>query len=99
MELLPALNLEGRSVCRLEVLNNGGVFSVRKFSKDPSYNARLLLQAGKQEAYFRNNTSHDFKTPLVLKQSEVEAPLSWFEMPYLHGQPYSEFLERATIAE
>lgn len=95
----PTLKLEGRSGCRLEVLNTGGVFSVKKFSKERDYNARLLLQAKKQQQYFKQSTSADFKTPEVLNQSAATASLTWFEMPYLHGQPYSEFLERCSIAD
>lgn len=95
----PLLKLNGRSGCKLEVLNREGVFYVKKVSKDGSYNSRLLLQAEKQQQYFVNGLSPHFKTPRVLCQSSVTDTLTSFEMPYLHAQKYSEYFERATIQQ
>ncbi len=95
----PLLKLEGRSGCKLEVLNRDGVFFVKKISKEKNYNTRLLLQAQKQQHYFQYDSSINFKTPQVLQQSADTAPFSWFEMPYLHGQKYSEFFERTSVLE
>ncbi len=95
----PKLKLEGRSGCKLEVLNREGVFYVKKISKEQQYNTRLLLQAEKQQQYFRESTSSEFKTPRVLQRSCETMTLTWFEMPYLHGQKYSEFFERASVPE
>jgi len=93
------LKMEGRSGCKLEVLNRGGLLSVRKISKESGYNSRLLLQAAKQQHFFKRPSSPEFKTPGVLGQSPSREPLTWFEMHYLHGQKYSEFFERASIPE
>jgi len=94
---LPILKIEGRSGCRLEVINNDGVYRIRKFSKDASYNTRLVLQAGKQKDFLLRKPSNDFFTPEVIAISEGED--IWFEMPYLHGQKFSEFFERSSIVE
>lgn len=93
------LKMEGRSGCKLEVLNKSGVLSVRKISKELAYNSRLLLQAEKQHHFFKKPWSVEFKTPQVLGQSDAAESLTWFEMPYLHGQKYSEFFERASAVE
>ena len=95
----PLLKLEGRSGCKLEVISRDGVFFVKKISKEENYNTRLLLQAQKQQNYFQLESSFDFKVPRVLQRSDDNEPLTWFEMPYLHGQKYSEFFERANILE
>jgi len=95
----PLLKLEGRSGCKLEVLNKGGILSVRKISRESGYNARLLLQAAKQQHFFKNPWSVEFSTPEVSTHANADEPLTWFEMPYLHGQKYSEFFERASIQE
>ena len=95
----PLLKLEGRSGCTLEVVNRDGVFFVKKISKEENYNNRLLLQAQKQQHYYQYESSADFKAPCVLQQSTDIESLTWFEMPYLHGQKYSEFFERATVPE
>jgi thiamine kinase-like enzyme len=93
------LKMEGRSGCKLEVLNRGGLLSVRKISKESGYNSRLLLQAEKQANFFKRPSSPEFKTPAVLGESTSNDPLTWFEMPYLHGQKYSEFFDRASATE
>jgi hypothetical protein len=95
----PVLKLEGRSGCKLEVLNREGVFSVKKISKEENYNARLLLQAEKQQQFYTQGSFVDFKAPQVLHRSATSDLLTWFEMPYLHGQKYSEFFERASVLE
>lgn len=95
----PVLKMEGRSGCRLEVVNNGGVYYVRKFSKEASYNNRLLRQAAKQKYYFQAGMSPWFFTPEILVASPEDANVTWFEMPYVHGQKYSEFFERASIVD
>jgi hypothetical protein len=95
----PLLKMEGRSGCKLEVQNRQGVFFVKKISRERSYNERLLKQAAKQNDFFRRNPSLVFKAPQVLSQSQSQEPLTWFEMPYLHGQKYSEFFERNSVQE
>lgn len=93
----PVLKLEGRSGCRLEVFQSNNSSVVRKYSKDNSYSQRLLHQAGKQKLFNRSNTFNNFLAPDVLDQSETGAQQSWFDMEYVHGQKYSEFLERSSI--
>jgi hypothetical protein len=93
------LKMEGRSGCKLEVLSTDGILSVRKISKESGYNTRLLLQAAKQQIFFKKPWSAEFKTPQVVGQSNAQESLTWFEMPYLHGQKYSEFFERASIQD
>lgn len=95
----PILKLEGRSGCRLEVFQSNNSSVVRKYSKDNSYNQRLLHQAEKQRLFNRSNTLNNFLTPDVLAKSEIDADQSWFEMEYVHGQKYSEFLERSSVQE
>ncbi|CAN0475763.1 unnamed protein product, partial [Phaeothamnion confervicola] len=59
----------------------------------------LILQAAKQQDFFKNPWSREFETPEVSGQSNAYESLSWFEMPYLHGQKYSEYFERAAIED
>lgn len=94
---LPTLMLEGRSGCRLEVYAAEGTYIVRKYSKDQSYNQRLLLQAYKQQAF--QPPGAIFKVPIIFKKSVDQAPETWFDMEYVHGQKYSEYLERLSIVE
>ncbi|HQQ82040.1 MAG TPA: phosphotransferase [Cyclobacteriaceae bacterium] len=94
---LPMLKMEGRSGCRLEVFSHDGVFRIRKFSKDRDYDARLMLQAKKQEAFFLQQTGN-LRTPEVLRVNQSKEGV-WFEMPYLHGYKYSEFFDRASIIQ
>lgn len=94
----PILRLEGRSGCRLEVIHSGNATIVRKHSKNKLYNSRLMLQAFKQSSFNLAPIS-GFYTPQVLGSSPENAPEAWFDMAYIHGQKYSEFLERATTSE
>lgn len=96
---IPSLKLEGRSGCRLEVLNVNGTFHVRKYSKEPSYNDRLLKQATKQEEFRIAHKFSDFLTPEITASSGPNQNLVWFEMTYIHGQKFSEFFERADIQQ
>jgi aminoglycoside phosphotransferase (APT) family kinase protein len=95
----PTLKLQGRSGCRLQVISKGGVFFVRKYSKDASYSPRLLAQAQKQSNFISQIKIHGFSTPEVISQSKPSEPETWFDMPYVHGQKYSELFERATVPE
>lgn len=99
MNLSPALKLEGRSGCRLQIIPKEGVYFVRKYSKDASYNQRLLAQIKKQRIFFSENAVVGFSTPEVIEQSVASENEAWFDMPYVHGQKYSELFERSSISE
>lgn len=93
------LKLEGRSGCKLEVLSNDGIPFVRKYSKDEAYNKRLLLQAQKQHVFSQAKLYEGFTAPQILSRSDENERNTWFDMQYIHGQKYSEFLERASIID
>jgi aminoglycoside phosphotransferase (APT) family kinase protein len=97
IDIAPTLLLEGRSGCKLEVYSEKRKYIVRKYSKEPNYNQRLLLQAAKQQTF--KSLGSLFKVPLILDKSSDQAPLTWFDMEYVHGQKYSEYLERLSISE
>lgn len=96
MSVVPILKLEGRSGCLLEVLNREGEFFVRKYSKDEHYSPRLVKQAIKQQ-HFRHELAA-IKTPEIIHiQAGRNGQLAWFDMAYVHGEKYSDFLNHLDI--
>lgn len=85
------LKLTGRSGCKLEVVRYKSSVLVRKSSKNHHYNHRLILQAKKQISFACNSVFH---TPKVIQVSE-EKEDTFFEMEYIPGEKYSEYLIRA----
>ena len=97
-EQTPELKLEGRSGCVLDIFSSDGDFVVRKSSVSASYSSRLAKQAQKQAAY-KNTSNTTFIAPKVLNERTDDKGIYHFDMEYVHGEKFSDFLSRATIGE
>lgn len=75
--------LKGHSGCSLELVNKN---TVRKTSKDNSYNTRLLAQMGKQEKFCHPTV----RAPRVFDYG-MKNGLAYFDMEYVRGVSFSEF--------
>jgi thiamine kinase-like enzyme len=91
---LPELKMEGRSGCELIVEQVDGKTQIRKFSNSLGYNKRLIKQAEKQNDFFESNTLPMFNTAKVFDLHITSDELSWFTMPYLFAEKYSNYLDR-----
>lgn len=95
----PSLQIEGRSGCELKIIQRDGGIFVRKYSSNELYNERLVKQQEKQ-ASFNHPTlvQFGFSTPEVF-QTGNEDNLFWFEMNYVGGEKYSNYLQRINKTE
>ncbi len=95
----PSLQIEGRSGCELKIIQRDGGIFVRKYSSNELYNERLVKQQEKQ-ASFNDPTlvQFGFSTPQVF-QTGNEGNLFWFEMNYVGGEKYSNYLQRINKPE
>lgn len=89
------LKLSGRSGCNLDIVAKDTGFIVRKFSKDVSYNQRLILQAQKQQTFIQSSV---FYSPKILRIAE-DADIAFFDMQYVAGEKYSEYFVHITKQE
>lgn len=97
---LPEMKMEGRSGCRLEVVKEGSHVIIKKYSSSLGYNKRLLKQANKQQTFCNNLPANKvFSTARVIETYSSENSLSWFSMPYLFSEKYSNYLEQASIVD
>jgi len=86
-----AVNLVGGySGCHLILLNNT---TVRKISSSVGYNDRLKKQSSKQSS-FNNNL---VKKPLVLGEGYTDTGLYYFDMEYVRGVKFSEFMINSSM--
>jgi len=97
---LPQIKMEGRSGCKLDVEKAGSHVIIKKYSSSIEYNKRLLKQAKKQEDFYNNLPgNHFFSTARVIEMYSSENELSWFSMPYLFSEKYSNYLEQASVID
>jgi len=98
---LPALKIEGRSGCFLELRNEGTIINVRKTSTYIQYNERLQRQAEKQKEFtLKKYFPAEFHTPNIFNLNKpLSDQLYWYEMEYIPGESYLEFLQRCSINE
>lgn len=83
--------LSGHSGCRLFVwqdLSSRALF-VRKISKSIAYNQRLKKQCFKQSRF----VCPGLYTPTVLRQGYDEQGLFWFDMPYIKGKSFADWMK------
>lgn len=95
---VPELKLEGRSGCDLNIFSKNGIHVVRKSSVSQSYSERLSKQAKKQ-AMYKSASELAFSAPKVLEEGEISDGIYYFDMEYVHGEKFSDFLSRATKTE
>lgn len=90
--------MEGRSGCALEIIQGDHQSLIRKYSSRVEYNARLVKQAEKQQAFYDNDVQDEFHTPQVLQVFPGnDKELSWFEMNFVFAEKYSDYLEHASV--
>src|SRR3954470_11890482 len=92
---LPQIKMEGRSGCRLDVIKDGSHVIIKKYSSSLEYNSRLLKQANKQRDFYNNLPANSmFSTARVIETCFPDNALSWFSMPYLFCEKFSNYLEQ-----
>lgn len=92
--------MEGRSGCKLDVVKEGSHVIIRKYSSSIEYNKRLMKQANKQQNFYNNLPDNKiFSTARVIELHSSENALSWFSMPYLFSEKYSNYLEHASTVD
>lgn len=97
---LPPIKMEGRSGCKLDVVREGSHVIIKKYSSSIEYNKRLMKQANKQQNFYNNlPDSQMFSTARVIEMYSSENALSWFSMPYLFSEKYSNYLEHASTVD
>lgn len=95
-----ALKLSGRSGCEIGLVYRNERLVVRKFSKNTSYNGRLIKQAEKQTLFSNQLYSDFFRAPAILNSFQgTSNELAWIEMNYVHAEKYSDFLERISVPD
>ncbi|HLL44345.1 MAG TPA: hypothetical protein VK369_14445, partial [Segetibacter sp.] len=97
---LPQIKMEGRSGCKLDVVKEGSHVIIKKYSSSIEYNKRLMKQANKQQNFYNNLPDNQiFSTARVIELHSSENALSWFSMPYLFSEKYSNYLEQASTVD
>lgn len=95
----PSLALEGRSGCKLEIIEINNQIVVRKFSSSQSYNQRLILQQEKQANFNTDELKAiGIKAPAIIRTG-MDKELFYFDMPYVSGKKYSSYLIELSLQE
>jgi hypothetical protein len=92
--ITPEIKIQGRSGCLLEVITNETAYIVRKTSNSIEYNNRLKKQIQKQNNF---KSLDPVITPTVLGSGINDNGLMYFEMPYIMGDKYSDYLVKADL--
>lgn len=86
--------LQGHSGCEVFLCRRKDEFTVIKSSSDQSYNNRLMSQMSKQEIFYHKS----IKKPKVLRsgiEKQDKKEIFWFEMEYISGLPFFQYIETA----
>tara|TARA_B100000287_G_C20636936_1_gene782019 strand:- start:1216 stop:2001 length:786 start_codon:yes stop_codon:yes gene_type:complete len=87
---IPFNLLEGYSGCKIFLLNEN---VVRKISPSLEYNTRLKRQANKQKEF--NDTA--IQAPQILEEGYTSEGFYYFDMEYIKGIKFSEFVVNNSI--
>lgn len=87
------IKIQGRSGCRLS-FNRKQPNIIIKSSSSTRYNDRLELQKIKQESFLNDYCFANFSAPQVHTSSINSSELFEFEMEYIKGESYSDYLLR-----
>lgn len=87
-------NLKGYSGCPLYLINSGERLIVRKLSATRDYNKRLQQQCLKQAEFVEEGV---VTTPDVIAEGYTDDNLYFFEMEYIKGQTFSNYLQTCSI--
>lgn len=91
------LKIEGRSGCSLMVFESNGKTLVRKVSSSLAYNSRLIQQLKKQSDFNQFNLLEAFGSPKVISIGTTNQGLNYFDMQYVTGEKFSDFLCRISV--
>lgn len=93
----PKLHLEGRSGCKIDIINHNNSFYVRKVSSSFSYNERLETQE-KMQNHFNNIYQSDiFSSPVIVNSGYLENGLYYFDMEYSLGEKFSDYFSKISL--
>ena len=81
--------LQGHSGCEVLLLKKDNILTVRKISPDVKYNPRILRQMEKQRLF----SSNIFKTPNVHYSGTLPDGRKYFDMDFVNGQTFSNYIE------
>jgi hypothetical protein len=91
--------LHGKSGGQISIVNKNFDFFLRKTSKNIAGNARLVLQAEKQIAFYKQDAFPFVKTPEITNVYAGTAnELAFIEMKYIFGKDILSFLQGTDIA-
>ena len=85
---------KGHSGCRVFLLEKDGILKVKKTSSSEKYNSRLEKQIEKQI----NFNSSFAKAPKIFSSGLTDNKL-WYEMEFINGLNFCDFVEFKTKAE
>jgi len=90
--------LSGFSGCKILLIEKEGVHIVRKISKSPDYNIRMIEQKDKQEYFYHHLQTQLIRTPKILDSGYLNG-LFYFDMEYINGISMVKFIEKANLEE
>ncbi len=94
------LGLEGRSGCNLQIIDKSGALLVKKTSSSSEYNNRLKEQYLKQKTFQELRSQNNFfVTPSIKDFIESSSSTASFEMQYIRGQSYADYIMQANVVQ
>lgn len=88
-------NLKGHSGCKIELIKDENKFIVRKSAGSTDYNRRLKKQLIKQKMFSLQN----IYTPKIYYFGKNEEDLFYFDMEYVSGKTFAEYLPQLSTDE
>lgn len=88
-------SLKGHSGCKIELIHNGKDIIVRKTSGSIDYNIRLKKQCVKQKIFSLQN----IRTPKIYNYGKNEENLFYFDMEFVSGKTFAEYLPQLSTSE
>lgn len=90
---MKSIEVKGHSGCQIEVRQEGRINYLYKFTKDPKYFKRLVLQGKKQQAAHLIESQH-IRVPEVYEIEETDNMVT-LKMQYVYSKNFVEFFEWA----
>lgn len=88
-------DLGGHSGCKILLLEENGLYFVRKISASRDYNERLEAQRKKQSFF----SSEYIKTPKIIKDGYNADGLYFFDMEYIKGITLAKYISKIDVCE
>ena len=86
--------LDGHSGCRVILIEDNGSVFIRKISSSSDYNARLRLQAEKQQHFANEYIS----SPKIYRMDYTADGLYYFDMEYIRGITLAEYMKTVQVS-